>query len=398
MIRILVLACLLPVAAALAADFEPATAPTHPPRTITLGEQWRVGGADSDLMFGTMIEAVTDADGRVYLLDQQLSRATAVETDGTVAGFLGAEGDGPGEVRTPQDMMIMPDGTLALAQQFPGKLICLHPDGTPAGNVTLGATGSSKGGFTVVSSCTNRGKNLLIGALLQGPTQDGQSRLSYLAKIDPAGAELVRYCEHMTQLNFKKAHFVEREMLAAFLGAHAVAPDGTVYAARDRNSYLIDVYAPDGTLLRSIGREFEPVPREQREIDRMNELFEIQDSRLPFDITWEVEKTEQTLASLRVDGDGRLWVEHARSGRDQPDGVFKTYDVFSKEGEWLEEVSVVCEGDPGHDDLIFLDDGRVLFVRGLVLARLTASGSEGAVFDEDDVPEAQEVVCYRVEG
>ena len=79
MIRILVLACLLPVAAGLAADFEPAAAPTHPPRTITLSEQWRVGGTDSDLMFGTMIEAVTDADGRVYLLDQQLSRATAVD-------------------------------------------------------------------------------------------------------------------------------------------------------------------------------------------------------------------------------------------------------------------------------------------------------------------------------
>jgi hypothetical protein len=314
-----------------------------------------------------------------------------------VAGFLGGEGDGPGEVRTPQDLMLMPDGTLALAQQFPGKLIRLQPDGTPAANVTVGVTGIAEGGFTVISGCTGRGERLLIGALLQAPTPDGQSRLSYLAGIDAEGNELVRYCEHLTQLDFKKAHFVEREMLAPFLGAHALAEDGTLYAAPDRNAYRIDVHAPDGAHLRTIGRDFEPVPRDQREIDRMNELFEIQDQRLPFDITWEVEKTEQVLAGLRVDEAGNLWVEHARSGRDQPEGVFKSYDVFRSDGTWLREAQVVCAGDVHHDDLIFLGDGRVLFVRGLVLARLTASGSEGAVFDEEDVPEAQEVICYRMD-
>ena len=32
--------------------------------------------------------------------------------------------------------------TIALAQQFPGKLIRLHPDGTPADNVTLTVAGA----------------------------------------------------------------------------------------------------------------------------------------------------------------------------------------------------------------------------------------------------------------
>ncbi len=128
----------------------------------------------------------------------------------------------------------------------------------------------------------------------------------------------------------------------------------------------------------------------------MNELFEVQNERLPFEITWEVETTEQTLAGLRVAEDGNLWVEHARSDLDPPAGIFKSYDVFGPGGEWLHEAHVRCPGDPGHDDLVFLGDGRVLMVRGMVLARLTASGSQGAVFDEDDVPEAQEVICYRI--
>ena len=85
----------------------------------------------------------------------------------------------------------------------------------------------------------------------------------------------------------------------------------------------------------------------------------------------------------------------ARSGLDRPDGVFKTYDVFSPEGAWLHEASLVFPGDPDYDDLIFLADGRVLMIRGLVLARLTASGSQGAVFDEEGGEGELEVICCR---
>jgi len=394
------LCCLLLLAGpALAApDFTPSTAPREGPVLIDVSEDWRVGGLDADLMFGLMIEAMSDPAGNVYLMDQQLCHVTVVGPGGVVTGNIGREGEGPGEVRTPQDMMLMPDGTIALAQQFPGKLIRLRPDGTPADNVMIGTTGGFEGGFTMISGCTSRGDHLLIGGLFQAPTEGGQTRQSYLIAVDPQGQEIARYAEHTTELDFAKAHFVEREMLAAFLGAHALDDEGRVYAARDRNSYCIDLFAADGTLVRTLGRAFDPVPREQREIDRMNELFEVQNDRLPFEITWEVEKTEQTLAGLRVAEDGNLWVEHARSDLDLPAGVFKSYDVFTPEGVWLREAQVRCPGDPVHDDLIFLGDGRVLMVRGLVLARLTASGSQGAVFDEDDVPEAQEVICYRVLG
>lgn len=398
MIRLVCCLLLLAVPVLASTDIVLSEAPREGPVMIDVSEEWSVGGPEADLMFGLMVEAMSDAEGNIYLMDQQLSQVTVVDVDGAVTGTLSREGEGPGEVRTPQGMMFMPDGTLALAQQFPGKLIRLHLDGTPADNVMIGTTGGREGGYTMVSSCTSVGDHLLVGGLFQAPTEGGQSRQSYLIAIDPQGQETVRFAQHDTHLDFSRAHFVEREMLAAFLGAHALDDAGRVYAARDRNSYLIDLFAADGTLLRTLGREFEPVPRDQREIDRMNELFEVQNERLSFDITWEVEKTEQTLAGLRVAEDGNLWVEHARSDQDLPAGVFKSYDVFSPEGQWLHRAQVRCPGDPVHDDLVFLGDGRVLLVRGMVLARLTASGSQGAVFDEDDVPEAQEVICYRILG
>ena len=91
-----------------------------------------------------------------------------------------------------------------------------------------------------------------------------------------------------------------------------------------------------------------------------------------------------------------LTVGHARSGRDLPDGVFTSYDVFDASGLWLHELHVRCEADPDHDGLIHLDDGRVLLVRGLQLARLTASGDGGQVTEEGDGAWAMEVICCRV--
>jgi len=369
-------------------------APAGPRRTLELQEQWRVGGEDADLMFGLMIEALTDDRGNVYLLDQQLCNVTVVDPDGQVTGTLGRQGEGPGEIRTPQGICFMPDGVLAVAEQFPGKLIRLLPNGDPGGTVTLGR--GTEGGFTAVSSCRGRAGNLLLGALFQAPIEHGQSRQSYLATVSIEGQEQVRFREHTTNLDFEKAHFIEREMLAPFLGAHALGPDGRVYALRDRNEYLIDVFAPDGTLERSISRRFEPVARSQREKDRINELFEVQDRNLPFDITWEIEQYEQAVNGIFVDLEGQLWVEHARSSMDQPPGVLTTYDVFGVDGQWLEEVSVACGGDPAYDGILPLEDGRLLLVKGLVLARLTASGSQGAVFDEEGGDAAQEVICYQV--
>jgi hypothetical protein len=226
--------------------------------------------------------------------------------------------------------------------------------------------------------------------------EDGLSRTSFLASLAETGEELVRFCEHVTVLDFQRAHLVERDMLACFLGAYAVGPDGRVYAQRERNEYAIEVFRPDGTLERVIEREYESWKRDKRELDRMNALFEVQAKQLSFDITWEVETHEQAISGMHVAADNTLWVQHSRSGRDQSPGVLLTYDLFDSQGRYLQEVSIACEGDPNYDGLIFLEDGRVLLVKGLVLARMTSSGSQGAVYGDEEETGPLEVICCRM--
>lgn len=371
-------------------------APLLPPRTVRLQEEWRVGGEDPDLMFGLMVDAACDAAGNVYLMDQQLNTVTVISPAGEVLRQLFRVGDGPGEVRTPQGIAVLPDGRVALAQQFPGKFILVDALGVPADELTVVGGTAANQGFTAVAGCTARGGTLLAAGMFQVPADGRQSRTSYVAKIDLVdGSEERRYRVHETVLDFTKAELIEREMVAPCY-TYALGPDGRVYFARDWREYAVEVLAADGGLERVITRDFTPLPRSRQERDRINELFEVQAAQLPFPITWEIEPSEPAVGGLHVDSGGTLWVSHNRSGHDRPAGVFTSYDTFDAAGRWLQEVRVACDGDPAYDGLIFLADDRVLLVRGLVLARLTATGSQGAVFEEAGGAGEMAVICCRL--
>ncbi len=157
------------------------------------------------------------------------------------------------------------------------------------------------------------------------------------------------------------------------------------------------VFNPDGSVDHVIERpDFKTWKRDQRDHRRILALFHAWASPNPE--TWpefDLEDTERAIAALHVDGHGRLWVQHSRSNRDQPDGVLLTMDVYDPAGRWLREVSLACEGNPISDGVRFLRDGRVLLIRGFVLARLACLGGAMATFGEDDA-ETVEIVCYRL--
>ncbi len=369
--------------------------PAHEPVVMELEELWRVGGEDDDHIFGLMIDARSDEDGHVYLLDHQLSRVTMVSAEGEYLRELGGEGEGPGECHMPQTITMMPDGTIGLGQRFPGKFIRVTKDGLPAGNLLVGGDQADQSGFTMLLNGRHRGGTLLACTMVQVPAEKGQTRETHLLRLSETGEILTRYAKHSTTLNFGKLHLVEREMVAPFSGAHTVGPDGRVYFTPERNEYRVEIKNPDGSPDKVITRRFKNPKRDKKTLDRWNALFREQDEALPNRVTWEVEKVDQTVAELIPLPDGGLQVAHSRSGRDLPAGVFMNYDIFDKDGRWSHELHVVCEADKDHDGLIFLDDGRILLVKGLQMARLTASGNGGTVGDEKDGIMTIEVICCR---
>ncbi|MDD5720383.1 MAG: hypothetical protein PHQ53_11910 [Candidatus Krumholzibacteria bacterium] len=374
-----------------------AVTPEQPPLTLHLEELWRDGGANDDFMIGLPVEAVADTDGRVYLADQQLCRVFVFERDGQLAGTLSREGEGPGEVRGPVDVVLLPDGTVGVAEFFPGRLVKLTRDDLPAGEVVIDVGRGKTGGFTIQTMAESAGEHLLVAGSRSVPKERVLERTHFLAMIDQQGRELVRFTEQIAEIQRPHSVVHEDDFLPCFPLASTLGPDGRVYAPRARDRYEVAVYRPDGALERVIERpEFITWRRDQRDHRRILALFQAWASPNPE--TWpefDLEKTERAISALHIDDRGRLWVQHSRSNRNQPDGVFLTLDLYAPDGRWLREVSLVCEGNSISDGLRFLRDGRVLLIKGFVVARLACLGGSSATFGEDDAATV-EIVCYRL--
>jgi len=373
------------------------TSPASQSVEVTLNEIWRRGGIDDEVLIGLPVEALSDREGRVYLADQQLCQVFVFDTDGELIKTLSSEGEGPGEVQGPVDMVQMPDGSFGLAEFFPGKIIKVTYDNVSAGEITVDVSSGQTGGFTMQTMAESWGEHLLMAGSRSVPGDKYTERKHFLAAVNQQGQETVRYMEQVSRIQRPHSVVHENDFLPSFPLASALGPDGRVYTPADREKYAINVFLPDGTLKHVIERPgFKTWKRNNLDTRRITALFESWAGANPD--TWprfDLKKTDRAINALHVDGQGRLWVQHSRSNRDLPEGVFLSLDLYDPQGRWLQEVQLKCEGNPVSDGIRFLRDGRILLIRGFVVARLACLGSGSATLGEDDT-ESIEIICYQL--
>ena len=370
--------------------------PSQPARTIVLEEEWRTGGEDGDIIFGMMIDCVQDPEGNIYMLDNQLGQVEIFSPDGEHLRTISGQGEGPGEVRIPQNLVMLADDTLGILELFPGSLVTMQLDGTPGETILLGGGNSPQTGFNVAFNCIRRGDTIVMAAQHSTQIDQGQSRTQYVARFSPTGEELARFRQAETILDFTNFEFSEAELLPPFLLATTVDDLGRAYMPSSREEYAIEVFAPDGSLEKVISRDFESWKRDDRDMRRMNSLVDAWLAGAPANMERNIEPIEPAITELQIDKDGVLWVLHSRSNRDQAEGVLLTYDTFAPDGTWLAEVSFQAEGDGFFDGLKFLDDGRVLLIRGYALARWSSRGAQNADFGDDGADGPMEIICCRM--
>lgn len=370
--------------------------------TLQLKELWRAGGEDDeDVLFGIIGQVQVDDDGNIYLLDQQLSDVKVYSPDGEFLKTLSREGDGPGEIRSPNDMIFMPDGTLGLVQQFPGKIIKVDLEGTPAGEFLPGGADPTSGGFMALADAKSGGGNLVLGgvAISVDTEAQAQNRNCFVASFDPDGKELVRYQE----LNYRWAApavtLKEWQMLYLWRRWN-VGPNGRVLIPPVHEEYRINVYNPDGSLDRVIEREFAGWPRGGGEPSVTQTIMEaiqrgIERQGLP-DVKAELEEVEPAVYRINVDDQGMIWVLSSRGFREQPEGIFSTYDVFDPSGHFQRQVAVACEGDSVKDGLFFCGKDKMILVTGFVDALVAAMGGGAAEVEEEEEAAPMEVICFKI--
>lgn len=376
--------------------------PAHGVTRVQLEEQWRIGGADDEEnFFGLVTWAETDAAGLLYVLDIQLCNVNVYDRQGTLVKTLFREGDGPGEVRRPRDLVLLEDGAIGVVQEFPGKIITVDSDGNPRDTITPSSGDPTAGGFLALTSASNRGGTFsAAGVTIKPQDQPGtQNRTMFLTTIGADGVVAPALLEKSTSWDFNNFVYDEVEALPSFWFANAVGPDGRIFAAPQRDAYRINVYAPDGTLEKIIERDYRSWPRTKAERDWFKTLFEGAFRMLPTAATLKLADTASDInwlnRGLQVDDGGNLWVLPSRGTREQPEGVVATFDVFDPAGRFDRQVQFVCpEGNGERDSLFLLDDERVLLIKGYLDASALMLG--GVVEENgDQEAEPMELVCYR---
>jgi hypothetical protein len=379
---------LAPVFAAAAVIENPATPPGGQ-RTVQPGELWRAGGEDAEVFFGSVGRVLAGPDGTVLVLDTQLSEVQVYDRHGTWLRTLGREGEGPGEVRGPADCWHLPDGRLCIGQSFPGRLVYLEADGTPAGSAEYRPATAPATFSVMVAGRPAPGGMLLAGIRMLQSGGPQAEQTFFLAQCDVEGREQAVFLEKDYAIDFADFRLDEAAMDFVWNGRMATDAQGNVYSAPHRDRYLVRVQAPDGEVVREFSRPVTIGERTARQRTVATKLLEGIGASYGVPLQGvTIEDREPAITGLDVRPDGTVWVR--TPANEPPAGAYAVYDVFAADGRFREQVALQIAGDPDRDRAYLLADGRLAVVRGDLDAWL---GQQGVASDAPDAP-VLEVVVY----
>jgi len=371
----------------------PAT-PESKPETVTLKEQWRIGGYDDDQIFGVITAIVGDDAGNFYMLDSQLSEIKVYSGSGEYLRTIGREGEGPGEFRRAFNIFVMPDGNIGVLQAFPPKIVVLTPQGDPAGEYPLPEIEDE--GFRVIFSARNAGDKLAMVWALNQPGETGFTQKSILSLIADGGKREIRLHSQDSSMKAAEPKIAETEW-DSFRNRWTASADGRAFSAVDFGQYQITVWGPEGKIDRIIQREYPAHVRTDTEKEWLLGIYKKFTSNIPIPgIKYEIEDNWNQIQGLQARDDGTLWVRTSRGTYDLPEGAIGTWDVFDEHGRFVRQVTLKGQGDPKADNVQFVKD-RLFVVTDFLDAMAALQGATaGAEEEAEEEAAPMEIISYSL--
>jgi len=286
-------------------------------------------GVSEDQVFVTPFAVVVARDGTRLILDGRGRCIHRYDPNGQWLGTFGRRGDGPGEFQDSSDMTLLPDGNIAVADLLQMRISIFTPDGTFVDSMNLkriiGQIKAQNSGHLVVSS---QARAMVMRIAPGGVALDGgPSLLDILDGNGERAGSIGQPGEYEGQM---VGAWMNRVYPAVTMGDSVVAN----YLGIPR----IDLYAPDGTLVRVVHRyqSWEPV-------EPIEESYVNEEGRSRFRFEFDTLST-----GMAVSPDGQYWAictaltapdrrqfespeEAQRESVPQIWGV----DIFDAEGRWL---------------------------------------------------------------
>lgn len=375
--------------------------PADGERTLVLEEVWSVQVEEEETLIGVISCALAGPDGTVLLADEQLGQVLFYSADGEYLRTISREGEGPGEVNHPDQLVWLPNGRLGIGDRKFGQLTCLDRDGTPAGSVHLQDTVGQPLANAQVTRVRSRGGVLAANGSVHRNDADGTPlQVRYFSLFTPDGAETARIWEKPSGFDFGARSYDELQNYFVDRSGWALDARGRVIYAPEYASYRLEWRDASGALVQVVEREFAARKRtgQEKEQVRLGNSMTINGERVPLDCS--MEDTWPAIQEIRLRPGGSLWVRHGdfdRADGDDEDHPVVDYDVFDQEGRFREVVHLDSGWRGGRDRLLWLDDGRWILLRNAVAAGMAMYA---AFLDEEQLAQFEdaeplEIVCLR---
>ncbi len=325
------------------------------PDTITVSPRDTIGIllGDSNYVFATIADAITLDGGVTAILDEAKGCARLYTPEGEFIRQVSRSGSGPGELLRPGGIVRLSDNTIGILdhatglQRFSasGEFMELRTDFLGQ-NVPQWAWGVNDMGY--------------VGAITKMEPSEEEMIVSFIVgRWDDASEPGVEYFRNSFSFNPQRMDEFLRNSF--FSASFAASPEGLVYVApTSSETYEIDVFNPDGSLLTTISREMPRVSKTSEELADETAMMTaiLKERGIPEDhIMYEPDPYRWMIQpqGLGADGEGRVWVRNGTS-----DQVIM--DVYDTGGEHLAVVRFQGVTQPGSMDFINLkvQNGTIL--------------------------------------
>ena len=304
---------------------------------ISIADSFGVELGDSLNMIGSINGLCHHPDGSILLLDRSSLRIRVIPTEGDPQ-LISREGDGPGELLSPQAICALHDGRILASDEMKREVMAFDISGEYLGDYF---TTDRYVPFVMYPVDSSSVVGSMIGMEMNS---DGVVISSVVERFDEASEPSVVFNSH--EWNWPAPEMYTEIGLMDFTADH----EGKVFIAPDNTEYLILVYDPDGDELLQIERlDVNRIAKTQEEIQQEIDEFEewaVQDQA--YTGGYEPSPFHQLISLAGTDAEGNLWVVRHDSEIDC------LIDVWSPSGSLIHTARLRrSENDP---DLIFSVD------------------------------------------
>ncbi len=300
--------------------------PKGAPTKLVLEAVYTVGGGgkpDESFVEITALDVLKD--GTAYVLDTKDSRVKVFDAKGQFLRAFGKAGQGPGELNKPVGIIITPENEILVEDALNQRLAVFALDGTFLRHVS---TAKALG----LSGIQMDGRGLIV-ARSMGLGEAGKMSMDVKTYDKDLNAKV-----KLTSFEFPISAQAKINPFSAMNLLFLLDAQGLLYFGGQRG-YEIKVLSLEGKLLKTIGREYDPVAITQEDKDEMLGLIPNVSGVNVKDMIQFPEEFPP-FGNFVLAEEGRLLVRTYEKGRAKREYY---WDVFDAEGRYIAKVPITHE-------------------------------------------------------